>query len=233
MKKTQIKMFAAIGCLLLLLPPSGCGGKSPVMTPLVQTATGRAVVSVTWPERKAASRLIPAGANSIKITFLSGTSVVKTTSLVRPNAGSLATSAVIADLPKGTLTVQVAAYQDTDTSGNPLAIAQSTVVITPGQTSNVPLTLVTTINSVSFSPIFVSFTTAPVTLTASALDSAGNSLAGAQWQWTNSNAQVIALVPNGDTATIQAIGVGSATITLTETESGRTFAHSFIVTTTN
>ena len=174
-------LFAATVAMIGLLFMMGCGGGSAPMT-ADAPQTGRAVITVKWPE--SSSRLIPAGANSIRVTFLVGTITLQSQIIARPT-----TSATFTNLPSGTLIVQAAAFPTTDATGSVQAKADSSAVIVAGQKTPVNLTLATTIASVKITPETIQFTGDPVTLTATAFDgpnATGNIILSSAWTWANS-----------------------------------------------
>ena len=231
--KTRI-ITAALVALAALL--AGCGGSgttgysSPVATtPVVSATTGRAQVSLVWPARTA-SRKIPLDANSVLVQFLSGTTVVGSQLLTRPAHDGTPTTVTFTNLPGGALTVKATAFPNADGTGAAQGIAQAPTTIVVGQSTPVTLTLATTITRVDILPQNIALTTTPTTITAVAYDASNNIVITNQWNWTNSDNTVAALIPSGNTATIAAVGVGNSLLTLTEGESGQQAQKKLVVT---
>lgn len=222
---------------LLVLATAGCGGGGDG-TPGGNNGRGQATVEVQWPSRsraKAASRLIPAAANSIRVSFLANAAngapgiPVATQLLVRPAGDAPVTRTSFTDLPQGSLAVQAVALPNADGSGTAQAFVRSDVSIVAGQSTPVSLSLQSTIARVDILPVNIALTTEPVTLTAVAYDINGNEVAAARWAWTNSNPAVLSFTPSGNTATAAALAEGEATVTLTEAESGASVSKRFVV----
>jgi hypothetical protein len=214
---------------------AGCGGGGRVSSDGPPAGQGRATIMVHWPLRSvsvSASRLIPATANSIRVSFLSGSTEVKNTLLVRPSTGNgdLPTSTTVVDLPQGGLSVVAQAFPSSDGTGTPQAGGNTTAQIVAGKSTRVSLTLGTTITRVAILPDTVQLTGNPVTINATAFDAQGNVVLTNSWTWENSQPNVLRLVPAGVNATITALSAGSSVVTLTETESAKSIAKQFNVT---
>ena len=167
-----MKRLPLLLCALPVLGASvvltGCGGAAPASS--VATATGRATLSITWPD---ATRLIPTAANSIMVKFLQGTTVVATQTVARPTGGNTSTLS-FDTLPLGNLTVNATAYPNADGSGVAQATASTTATIASGQTTVVNITMASTISSLSLSPSSPSVVAGQtVALSASALEPMG------------------------------------------------------------
>jgi len=225
---------AAAAALLAGLLLAGCGGGGSSATNALPADEGRAKISVHWPARPSAgtagSRLIPASANSIRVSFLNGTTEVKNALLVRPEDSSLPTSTTLVDLPQGNLSVVAQAFPASDGTGTTQARGDTVAQIVAGQSTTVNLTLGTTIDHVAILPETVQLTGNPVPITATAFDSQGNVVLTNSWTWANSDSTVLHLVASGANATITALKQGASIVTITETESGRSTAKQFNVT---
>ena len=218
MRRTTL--FAACCAALVMASLTGCGGGGNNPAP-VAANTGRAVITLVWPERAAASRLIPAGANSINVTFSVGGVALQSAVIARPT-----TTLQFSNLPAGTLLVEATAHPNADGTGATQARADSFAVIVSGQKTPVNLTLATTIASVKITPETIAFTGDPVTLTATAYDGAdatGNIVLSGAWSWSNSNPGVLNVVAQGDKAVITPVSAGVSNVTVTETESGKSY----------
>jgi hypothetical protein len=209
--------------LLFLIPLNGCGSGNQLN--INRAATGRATFTVVWP---ANGRLIPAAANSILVQVLQGGAVVADTILARPTAGGPATAA-FTSLPIGTLTATATAYPTTTGTGVAQAIASVPLTIQANQNTSFSLTMASTIDHLVLTPanpsVIVGQTT---TLTATAVDAAGNIVltSPSKLQWTSSSGA--ASVADG---VVTGLAPGSATIGVTEQESGK--SASVTVTVTN
>ncbi|MGC4046255.1 MAG: Ig-like domain-containing protein [Armatimonas sp.] len=208
-------------CGLLLLSGgvslslSGCGGAS---SGVATSHTGRATVSITWPER---TRLIPVAANSIKVTFYSNNTVVATQTATRP-AGATTSTLAFDEIPAGSLAVEAVAYPNPDGTGNAQARASTTVTIIEGQITPVNLTMASTISSLAITPsdpiVAIGNT---INLGAVAADSSGSSvlISASTISWSSSNNAIATVSSNG---VVTAVAAGTATITATDRESGKT-----------
>lgn len=206
-------------CGLLLLGGgtvslSGCGGGTSSVS---ATRTGKATVSIAWPE---VSRVIPAAANSIKVTFSLNNTPVASQVAVRPSGSSISTLTFDA-VPVGNLVVSAMAFPNADGTGTAQASAFTNTTITEGQITPVGLTMASTVNSLAINPSdsgVVLGSTANLGVTA--FDSSGSSVlvAASAISWSSSN-NAIATVSSGGVVT--AVATGTATITATDRESGK------------
>ncbi|MGC4042977.1 MAG: DUF3500 domain-containing protein [Armatimonas sp.] len=202
---------------------SGCGGASSKAS---ASETGRAVISITWPER---TRLIPVASNSIKVTFYQGAVAVATQTVARPSTGNTSTL-TFSGLPAGNLSVTAVALPNADGTGNPQANTAVTASITIGQTAQISMTMASTIASLAITPATTSVAPgAAVPLTATAYD--GSSVvvltSPSTISWTSSDSGVAVVSAAGE---VTGIAGGTATITATESESGKTATATVTVT---
>ncbi len=242
MKKTLFVTAALVAALAFSLAGCGSGGGTTPLTQLTPTPapsaaiTGRAQISLRWPEKPSASRgrLIPLDAQSVRVSFIDASGGVAQTALLsRPPGTNPVSRTTFTDLPPGVFTVQATAYPNADGTGIAQASVTGQATIVAAQSVSVPLTLGTTITRVDILPVIVQFTGfEPITLTAVAYDADNNLVLTNQWQWQNSDNNIISLVPNGATATIQAKNVGTCVVTLTETETGQFATKTLQVTST-
>jgi hypothetical protein len=119
---------------------AGCGGGS-----RVSFKPGRAVFTVEWP--KSTTRLIPAASNSVAVEVRQGTMLLERRVLIRP-----ATIAAFDNLPEGDLTALASAYPSRDGTGVAQASGTVSLPIRDGETTQVPLTMNSTIASFTLSP---------------------------------------------------------------------------------
>ena len=213
-----------LGLLAVLLTGvvAGCGGGSGG----APAGTGRATITVTWPDR---SRLIPVASNSIKVTFSKGATVVASQVLQRPTQGNQ-TTATFDALPPGDLTVTAAAYPTTDGTGVAQAKASLPVTIVANQVTPVDITMASTIDHLEVTPSPASIQVGQtVELNVAAKDAANSVVLISPSKTTyQSNATNIATVSS--TGIVTGLSAGSAQITVTEQESGKSAAVSVTVT---
>lgn len=219
-------------CLLSVLfavtVVTGCGSSGvPVSPPASSVTTGRASLTIRWPERDA-TRLIPFAANSIRVrlTSLDGTRSFGETLLVRPVNGGLA-SAAFSQLPTGPCLVTASAYPGADGSGVAQAVGQTQAEIVANQTAEVRLTLASTIDRIELSPSAPTVAVGQsVTLSAAVKNAAGEVVltAPSKVAWTSSSPAVATVEPGGtagESGTVRGVAAGTTTITVTEQESGK------------
>jgi hypothetical protein len=211
-----IRRFCAV--VLLLLPlvvlQPGCGGSGGGNN---ASGTGSAALSITWPTR---SRLIPAAANSIRVTFSQSGTVLADQLIPRPAAGGTS-SVTVNNLKVGSVLMTATAYPNADGSGAAQATGSTTISITDNQTANVILTMNSTIDHLEV-------TNAPLTLPVGgnlqtavrAIDATGALVLTTPGKITydSSNHAVATIDSNG---LLHGVGGGSSQITIVETESGK------------
>jgi uncharacterized repeat protein (TIGR03803 family) len=212
-----------------------CGGGSrsgsgaATSTPVSGNTAAALTVAVKWPQQRAASgaHLIPDAAGSIllQLTTQSGTSVASTC-LMRPTSTGTPSFYTFANVPSGALVLTASAFPDDACSQAPAqAVGMTSVTVQAGGSSqNVAVTMVGTVASVSVSSSSQTVTIgggSSTTLTASALDSAGETVLTAPGDWTWRCTPATAVSPSsgtGPTATITgaALGAVSCTFSLTQ-----------------
>ncbi|MGC4042976.1 MAG: Ig-like domain-containing protein [Armatimonas sp.] len=214
-----MKPLIALGALSLLGAVSltvGCGGGA--ATSVVSDATGRATVSIVWPET---TRLIPAGASSIKVQFFQNGTAVATQTAARPESGGASTLS-FSSLTPGTLSVVATAYPNADGTGTAQASAATDVTIVAGQDTPVGLTMASTISSLAISPTSPSVVVgATGNLGVTASDSNGSSVlvATSAISWSSSDTSIATVATGG---VVTGVAAGTTTITATDNESGKT-----------
>jgi hypothetical protein len=206
-----------MGVTLLLL--SGCGGRSSGQTISIAISTGRAQLTVHWPK---GSRLIPFAANSIDVRIVQGNSLLGETLLVRPTNGGNATAS-FDRLPTGAAVVEAWAYPQADGSGVAQAQGQVGVTIVGGQTASVSLTMDSTIDHLEITPATPSTLNigSTVQLMVTAKDASGAVVitSTSTIAWASADGTIATVDATG---LVKAIGSGSTTIKVSETESGKT-----------
>lgn len=200
----------------------GCGGgnQSPKLTQVSDNARGAASFTIIWPAR---GRLIPAASNSVNVVVMQGTTVVGQHLLVRP-AGSGPTTGTFSVLPTGTLSATATAYPNIDGTGTAQASATVPVVITANQSTNINLTMNSTIDHLVLTPNPASVVVgSTLQMSVSGYDAANNIvlISSSKLQWTTSNGTFAKVGANGK---VTGAGVGSCNITITDTESGKAAA---------
>ncbi|MCW3096233.1 MAG: hypothetical protein JWL77_1851 [Chthonomonadaceae bacterium] len=206
---------------------AGCGGASNTAT--TAGNTGRATLAITWPARTT-TRLIPVAANSIVISFLQGTTVVATQTIARPTTGTSST-VTFPTLPAGALTLQATSYPNSDGTGVAQATATSSVTIVAGQNTALGITMASTIASLGITPTSPSITVSGTTqLAMTALDSSGHIVltSASTISWASGSPGIATV---SSTGLVTGVAAGNATITATESESGKIATISVTVTT--
>lgn len=209
----------AVVCMigsLELLTSIGCGGSK---TSQGITRTGNLRVQIEWPERTT-SRLIPVAAESIRIELKSVAGFTVSQLLVRPLS-----SLTISNLPPGEFSLTARAYPTADpgVSTAQASVLQSVAVI-EGTTVECPLTLNSTVDHVVL-------TNAPSQMTkgmkALAVVNAYDVLNRlvltnpSTWNCESSDTAIVTLEQDESTWSIRGMLRGTARITVTENESGK------------
>jgi len=196
---------------------AGCGGGMSVTSP---AALGRAVFTVQWPG-STSSRLIPSGANSIKVSITSadGIRTLGQATLARPTGGGQ-TSATFDNLPVGPAAATATAYPTTDGTGTAQAQAGMNVTVVGNQTTPLTLTMASTIDHIDVTPANPTLSIGQkVTLTATPRDATGSIVltppSNLRWASSSGAASI-----DGSGA-VTAVSAGSPIVTVTEQESGK------------
>lgn len=147
-----------------------------------------------------------------------------------PSAPSLVT---FDNLPAGPVTLTATAYPTRDGSGVAQATGSQSVPIVSGQTATVTVTMASTIDHVTLTPANPSITVGPfLSLRLNAFDAAGNMvIVPFTAQFVSSNTNVIREAAGGNPAAFQGLAAGTAVITATETDSGKSASTTVTVTT--
>jgi sugar lactone lactonase YvrE len=214
-----VSLVAGLG-----LGAGGCGGGGGTpssQSGSVDTTTGRATLTVVWPVRDP-SRLVPVASNSIKVTMADAVSgaVVAERVLVRPGSGG-STTATFAGLPVGSLIATAAAYPTQDATGVAQATASVPVTIVSGVNAGLDVDMASTIATFEVTPGGATLDIGQTRqLTAAAKDGAGNVVltSAARVRWQSSAPGVVTV---DDAGKLFALAAGSADVTATETESGK------------
>ena len=224
-----MKSFSSLGlslaaCIALL---SGCGGgglpglnrlttqnasQNTVQTP---SRAGQVSLTVMWPLR---TRLIPAASNSIQVSLNRGSTTLLTQLLTRPTTGNTS-SVSFTNVAPGNYSLAAVAYPNVNGSGIAQAQGASALTVIAGQTVPVTVNMASTIASLTLTPNPLTLgagTTYPLTPTAK--DSANNIvlLTAGKLTWSSNNTNAATVDATG---VVTCLGNGSATITVTDSES--------------
>ncbi len=216
-KAMQYLATAGLGTSAMVVGCGGAGGGKDL---------AGAVLTIVWPD---ASRLIPVAANSIAVSFLSGTTVVSTQVVARPSTGSTSTVS-FSNLPSGDLTLKAEAFPTTTGSGTAQASATKAVTITSGVSATLTITMASTVSSLSITPTSPSVVVGSTTqLAMTALNSSGAVVltSASTVTWTSLSTSIATV---SSTGLVTGIAAGTAQIQVTESESGKTATVSMTVT---
>jgi len=202
------------------VPLAGCGGGRSVSVPLGLTGKmGRGTFRVAWPSR-AKTRLVPVAANSIKVDVIYKGNPFQSVTINRPPDGS-PSSATFDVLPLGEVVVTATAYPEQDAQGVALATGTAPFVVKGGGANNtLSLTMLSTITEIyPFCDVWRLPVGGTTTFTAYAFDADGNFVltTDSKLEWKSDNAAVSIDLKSG---VATGNGVGDATITVTDKESG-------------
>ena len=220
-------VLAAFLTLPLTLTSVGCGGgfhnvgtgsASPVVS-----GQGRATFAVRWPE--STGRLVPLFANSIVIVIRSADGkTVGNATLNRPaGSGALSTSTTIDPLPTGDLIATAAAYPERDGAGVAQATAAAPLAILAGSNTEIHLVPQSTIDHLDVTAASASVGVAySVQVAATARDAEGNIVltSPSKRRYTLSDPQIARI--DSTTGILTGNSVGTAQVTVTDDESGKT-----------
>ena len=199
--------------LAWLLP--GCGGLGGGSAP----HTGTLVLRVVWPAASATNdRLIPAASKAIKFEiYRAGAATPEKVAIVaRPN-----NQVTLTDVLAGSVTLKATAYPNADATGTPQASAEKPITVVAGQTTTESITLATTIDRIEVAPTNPFVTIGQwVQLVATAKNASGNTvlIAPGNLEWVSSDTSVATVDATGK---VTGVVAGSADITVTENESGK------------
>jgi hypothetical protein len=178
---------------------------------------GRATLTIIWPDR---GRLVPLAANSIVATFALNGVTVQSQTVARPPAGG-ASTVTFQQLKVGALQFTASAHPGADGSGTAQARGSASITIVAGQVAQVALTMQSTIDRLELSP------TAPqvavggtLQITASARD-ASNAIvltSPSKIAWDTGDHSVATV---SSTGLVTGVAVGTTTVTVTDSESGK------------
>ncbi len=198
-----------IGLTVALPILCSCGGGQ-------RATTGRAIVSVRWPER---SRLIPLAASSVRVVLRQGGQEIGAATLERPLGGGTVQARFDA-LPTGEIQVAASAHPQAGGLGVAQASATTTGTIVAEQTTALGLTMASTIVRGNVSPASVTVTVGrSTTLGASFQDASGQAVfvSDATQRWSSRSPTVASV---DSTGRVVGVAPGAAIIEARDTESG-------------
>jgi TolB protein len=195
-------------------PPADVPAVEPPADP--GAAPGGLTFTVEFPD--ASARMIPAATQSVKVVVQNAsTRVVLAQVVLTPSSPTTTVSGLNAGL---VVTNTATAQPNADGSGTPMARAVSNVTIRANVNTPVTMTMRTTIARIDMTPTpAVLPLGSTLQLVATAKDAAGNIvLTSSTWTWASS---IPASLPVSSTGLVSALAVAQASITATETESGK------------
>ena len=207
----------------------GCGSASGTN---ITKGAGQATLVITWPARSSkASRLIPVAANSITVNFSQNGTVVSAQTVARPTTGNTST-VTFSNLPVGMLAMQAISYPNTDGTGVAQAAATTTVTIVESHNTAVSITMASTIDHLNITPSSPSVTVGSATqLSMTAVDASGNIVltSTSTLTWASQSTGVATV---SSTGLVTGVAAGTAQITVSDSETGKSAAITVTVTTT-
>jgi protocatechuate 3,4-dioxygenase beta subunit len=218
LSRREILRLAGVSGISGITVLAGCGGGGAGGVG-ASGSTGAALLQITWPTASA-SRLIPAAANSIKVTFSLNGTVIATQTAARPSSGNTSTL-TFTGLTTGTLSAKSEAFPTTDGTGVAQATATVAAVITAGQTTPVTITMASSIDNLTITSTLTSVQVGAsntLTLTAYDASSAVVLTSGSTITWTSLTPAIASVTSAG---VMTGIAAGSAQIQATDSESGK------------
>lgn len=232
--RNALPVYGALFITLLSLAltlMAGCGSGGGTMTAVSNTGSttrhaGSAAFTIHWPARpadKAATRVFPEAANSLKVQILRDGTLLATQSAIRTSSGATVTLK-FTSLPYANLTAVATAYASTDLSGPALAIGAVSLPIGNDDTVAVSLSMTSTIDHLTLTPAAFPLGIGQTeTLTATAYDGPDEATASVillspdKLAWTKGGA---AADVSSD-GKVTALAVGTTPIYVTDIESGK------------
>lgn len=206
-----------LACVAIIVSLFGCGGGA-----TTAPATGRLTLSVIWPKP---TRLIPYGAQSVRAVLTSGQLTLGSQLIVGGDGPPPSPSTVTFDnVPAGPVTLTASAYPKADGSGVAMATGAQPVTIVSGQTATVSVTMASTIDHVTLTPVNPTiFLGAFSSVTLNAFDAAGNMvLIPRPLNIVSSNPAIVSIVTGGNPTTVKGIALGASILTVTDGDTGKT-----------
>jgi hypothetical protein len=230
------KAFSFVVALVVVVAPvigvSGCGGSGAAQPAAVVGETGRATITVRWPE-PGDSRLIPAAANSIRVTLTDEENLnVGEATLTRAQP-----TATFPQLPVGPVTVRASAHPNADGSGIAQASATGILNVVANADTPITLTLLSTIVTLELLPNTDRLGAGTTQqYSATARNAAGEIVLTAPstfaWSVTSGGSTSVGggnAASVSDTGLVTALRPGTTTLSVTETESGKSASRALTV----
>ncbi len=229
-QRGRTALLVGFGLASLLL--NGCGGAghsnvlSTASSAPVSAHVAQAAITVKWPARpkvsQAAPRLIPLASNSITVSITQGPHVVSTHTITRTSGDQAGTSTYTFDsLPVGALIAMATAYPNADGTGTAQATGSYAFVTTLETNAPITINMGSTIDHLAFTPATPSVAVGAATpLSVAALDAASDMVltTATKLQWASSDTTLATV---DGTGTVTGIAVGTPTISVTDSESGK------------
>ena len=172
-----------------------------------------------WPAPSDA-RVIPASAQSLVVQVKQGTTVLDTGLISRP-----ASTWTFNEMPTGTLSVVATAYASIDGTGTPLASASVPVTVNANVTASVDVVLASLIDHLEVTPnplTLGALLSGSINVVGRDVNNAVVLIAPSTLSFASSNPSVVSVSSSG--VATAGSGLGSATITVAEPDSGKSFA---------
>ena len=182
-------------------------------------------MSVDWPSR---DRAIPYTSNSLDVTVTKGGQAVAHKIVNRPAGVAPHSDVELSGLPSGSLQATIKAYPETGTVGTPQASGVVTFEASTSPGSTIPVSLTTTVASLSITASEEPSIGTSVLLSLAARDANGKTVllryGGYQElvSWSSSSLGVATLQPDGTSAVLQGLSDGETTVTATFSPEGET-----------
>ncbi len=208
--------------LLPLALLAGCGGGGGGGSLVAPQRRGGLVARVVWPAPNP-GRVIPENAQSVRIELKKAGQTLGSVLVVRPAA-----SATFSEIELGPLSVVSTAYASLDGTGVALATATVPAEIVEGAPADIGLTMASTVDHLDVVPGTLSLGAGgSLPFSVAAKDASGSTVllaASALSAASSVPGLVTATGTSGAFTATAAVGVGNASLTITERDSGKTVA---------
>lgn len=222
MKVYLLAILLALAGLMMLL--SGCGGSE---APKQASDKGKLTFEIVWPAKGMGTKVIPAGALSIKIHVwkTSGEPGVYDHEETFSRGSGSPVTYDFNNIPVGTYMASATAYPTLNGTGKALGTVTSATgkYVGPGKTETIPLVMVSSVAKINGTvPIYVEIGT-PGPVTGVAYNSLNQILSVPQsnFLWVSNNPAVANISLEEGNWYIEGITEGTVTFTVTELDSGK------------